>query len=220
MDPKQIELIRRIASVVGHEMRNPLAVIKNSSYFVKTKLSQTSIDPKIEKHLGIIESEITRADALISDILAYSRPLELKPAPASLTALAKAALAELSAPADIKVKTSFPKNAPSVSVDAAAVQNALRRILDNAVEAMNGQGTLTLSVSAAKGWARLEVRDTGTGIKPEALGSVFEPFYTTKPRGLGLGLAIARKAVEAHKGKMEAANHPDGGAAVALSLPA
>lgn len=219
MDKNQIELIRRIASVVGHEMRNPLAVIKNSSYFVKAKLSQTSIDPKVEKHLGIIESEITRADALISDILAYSRALELKPAPTALAALAEAALADLALPAGVKLKKDLSSKAPTVSVDAAALKNAVRRILDNALDAMNGQGTLTLTASAAKGWARLEVRDTGPGIKPEALGSIFEPFYTTKPRGLGLGLSIARKAVSAHQGRLEVESSPKG-TVFTLLLPA
>ena len=76
MDAHQAELIRRIASVVGHELRNPLAVINNSAYFVKAKLAGSALDPKVEKHLKIIESEITRADDLISDILTYSRKCE------------------------------------------------------------------------------------------------------------------------------------------------
>lgn len=216
MDKNQIELIRRIASVVGHEMRNPLAVIKNSAYFVKAKLGQSGLDPKIEKHLGIIESEISRADALIGDILAYSRPLELKPAPTALAALVEECLA---APAGVKIKKSLPANSPKISADAAVLKNALRRVLDNAFESINGQGAVTVSLSAAKGWALLEITDSGPGIKPESLALVFEPFYTTKPRGLGLGLSIARKAIEAHQGRLEVESSPKGGASFTILLP-
>src|SRR5271156_4526061 len=88
-----MELIRRIASVVGHELRNPLAVINNSAYFLKTKLGQDGkLDPKVEKHLGIVVGEIGRADGLIADILTYSRALEVKGAPVSVNALVEARL--------------------------------------------------------------------------------------------------------------------------------
>jgi len=218
MEQIQYELIRRIASVVGHELRNPLAVINNSAYFVKTKLGAAQDqDPKVAKHLGIIASEIARADRLISDLLRFSRALELKPAPVDLCAVADEALQACALPEGVKVKREKAK-AP-VQADAAVLADALRRILDNAAEAMDGSGTLSVAVGADKARAFVEVRDTGPGIKPEALPSVFQPFFTTKPRGLGLGLAVAQKAAAAHGGAVEARNLPGGGACVTLSLP-
>ena len=78
---EELELIRRSAAVVGHELRNPLAAINNSAYFLKAKLGQgRSLDPKVEKHLNIVASEIERADRMIADIIAFARPLETKPA--------------------------------------------------------------------------------------------------------------------------------------------
>ena len=218
MDKEKCELIRRIASVVGHELRNPLAVIGNSSYFIKTKLGATA-DPKVAKHLAIIASEISRADQLIADMLAFSRPLELKTSAVALDVVVHEALESCAMPDTVKVKRENSKTAVLVQADAAALALAFRRLMDNAVEAMEGKGALTVAIGARGSSAFLEVRDTGPGIKPEALPSIFQPFFTTKPRGLGLGLAMAEKILSAHGGKVEAKNLPDRGAVVTLSLP-
>ncbi len=220
MKLSQEELIRRIASVVGHELRNPLAVIGNSSYFVKTALGAAKFpNPKVEKHLGIIASEIARADRLIVDILAFSRPLELQKVPTSLSRIVEESLALAAIPPEVRVKREKPKAEITVSADIKILADALRRIMDNAVEAMSGAGTLTLSWGARGGAPFVEIRDTGPGVKPEALPDIFEPFFTTKPRGLGLGLAVARKAAVAHNGAIEAKHLSGNGAAFALTLP-
>lgn len=220
MEQTQYELIRRIASVVGHELRNPLAVINNSAYFVKTKLGAAKDqDPKVEKHLGIIASEIARADRLISDMLRFSRPLELKPSAVGLAQVVEEALKACALPDGVKLKREKPKAEVAVAADPAVLADALRRLLDNAVDAMEGAGTLTLAWGVAGGEAFVEVRDTGCGIKPEALPSLMNPFFTTKPRGLGLGLAVAQKAAAAHQGALKAKNLPGGGAAFTLVIP-
>lgn len=220
MDTTQYELIRRIASVVGHELRNPLAVIGNSAYFVKTKLGATKDkDPKVEKHLGMIAAEIARADRMIADILAFSRPLEIKLMPVELAALVAEVLGAYSFPRSIKLKRERVPSGIKVAADSQALGDALRRILDNAVEAMAGKGTITVTVMAAGDKATIEIRDSGPGVKKEAWPTLFEPFFTNKPRGLGLGLAMARKSVEAHSGKIAAKNLAGEGAAFMISLP-
>lgn len=218
MDKERYELIRRIASVVAHELRNPLAVINNSAYFVKTKLGMAAEkDPKVDKHLGIISSEIARADRMIADMLAFSRPLEIKTGKVALGAVADEALAACSVPAGVSVKRSG--KAPEVCADARVLADALRRVMDNALEAMAGSGTMTVSLGSDGGQVFVEVRDTGPGIKPEALASAAQPFFTTKPRGLGLGLAVAEKVMLAHGGSLEVKNLPGSGAAVVLRVP-
>jgi signal transduction histidine kinase len=220
MDQEQYELIRRIASVVGHELRNPLAVINNSAYFVKTKLGAVAqTDPKVEKHLGIIASEIARADRLISDMLRFSRPLEVKLAATGLSTVVEGALKDCAVRDGVKFKRERPKSEILVKADAAALAEALRRILDNAIEAAAPGGTVTLSWGTRGSEAFIEVRDSGAGIKPEDLSKVLQPFFTTKPRGLGLGLAVAQKIASAHAGRVEAKNIPGGGAALTVTLP-
>ena len=220
-DGVQAELIRRIASVVGHELRNPLAVLNNSSYFIKTKLSSTGgLDPKVEKHLGIMASEIARADRMIADMLTYSRPLELTRGRVPLAAMAQAVVETAQAPSGVAVLVKAPKTAVEVQADEKRLSDALKRLVDNAVEAVGTAGTVTVIVSREKGEAELEVRDTGPGVNPEVAPHLGEPFRTGKPRGLGLGLAIARKIVEAHGGRFEGGTAKEGGAAFRLRLPA
>ena len=219
-DLRQSELIKRIASVVGHELRNPLAVINNSSYFVRTKLgSGGALDPKVEKHLGIVASEVARADRLIADLLAYSRPLELVKTRKALADVVAAAVDSLDRPAGVKVVVKPMKDSLEADVDCAKLAEAARRLLENAVEAAAPSGTVTVTVGRDKGFSFIEVRDTGPGIKQEILRSLFEPFFTGKPRGLGLGLALARKIAQAHGGRAEGGNAPDGGARFRLLVP-
>ncbi len=217
----QAELIRRIASVVGHELRNPLAVLNNSSYFIKSKLSAGgALDPKVEKHLGIMASEIARADRMIADMLTYSRPMELTKGRVPLAAMAEAVVESLAAPAGVKVSIKAPKAPVEASADEKRLSEALKRLLENAVEAVGESGAVTVTISREKGEAALEVRDSGPGVKAEVAPHLGEPFRTGKPRGLGLGLAIARKIAEAHGGRLEGGSAKEGGAAFSLRLPA
>lgn len=220
MDQSQIDLIRRIASVVGHELRNPLAVINNSAYYLKTKLGADGrLDPKVEKHLGIVTSEIGRVDRMISDILSFSRPLEVKLAPAALRDCVGPALKGYDFPKSVKVARLFIEGDPKVSLDEKHFLDALRRLFDNAVEAMPQGGELRVALFAVPKGAVVEIRDSGPGVKPEDIGKIFEPFFTTKPKGLGLGLSIARKALEAQGARLEFENAAGGGAVFRMVWP-
>lgn len=206
-DVQQTELIRRIASVVGHELRNPMAVINNSAYFVKAKLGAAKgLDPKVEKHLGIIAAEIARADRMLADMLAYSRTLELAKTGTSLSRVVETALEGVDAGA-AKLSVKKPKTDTALTADTEKLADAVRRLVHNALEAAP-EGVVTVSYGAEKAVAFVEVSDTGPGVKAELRGRLFEPFRTGKPKGLGLGLALARKIVEAHGGKAEAFETP------------
>ena len=222
MDEDQLTLIRRIARVVGHELRNPLAVINNSTYFLKTKLGQDGkLDPKVEKHLGIVVSEVGRADRMIAEILAYSRALEIKPARFSLNALVETAVAAAAVTEKINIKKELAKGMPEVEVDEALFGGVLKRLLDNAIDALPAEGgVVTVTTAIVKKEAVVAVKDAGAGIKTEILPLLFEPFATTKPRGLGLSLAMVKKIVLAHKGRVEGGNKAGGGAEFRISLPA
>lgn len=210
-EDQQLALIRRIASVVGHELRNPLAVINNSAYFLKTKLGQDGrLDPKVEKHLGIVASEIARANQMVEDILVYSRPMEAQKKPVALGDLVKAVAAALAAPASIKLEVKAKDL--EIQGDEKLVSDALRRLLANAVDALPDGGKVRVVADAGG----VEVRDDGKGFAAEALARFGEAFNTTKPRGLGLGLAMAKKIMTAQGGKLEGGNAKGGGAWVRL----
>jgi signal transduction histidine kinase len=199
-DAEQAALIRRIASVVGHELRNPMAVINNSAYFVRSKLGSAGLDPKVEKHLIIIESEIARADRLLSDILSYSRPCEPMKETRPLDAIVAAALKGYAAPEGGKVEAKLGAKDAAVKGDAGLISDALKRLLDNAFDAMGGKGTAKVATGLGKEGVWVAVADSGAGVDPKIKESLFQPFATTKPRGLGLGLALSRKVLEAQGG--------------------
>ena len=207
--------IERMANVIGHEIRNPLAVINNSIYFVKTKLG-TAVDAKVGKHLGIIESEVQRANALIADMLVFARPVEVHPAPCSVAELLESALAARPPKPQVSVEVA-PKDL-RVSADAEIARGALRRLLDNACEAAGEGGAVAVRASRSGSSVDIVVRDSGPGVSADAQDKLFEPFFSTKPRGLGLGLATARKFAEKHGGALDRLPAP-AGAAFRLRLP-
>ena len=196
-------LIRRIASVVGHELRNPMAVINNSAYFVRAKLGAANLDPKVEKHLKIIESEIARADGLISDILSYSRACEPMKETKALDEIVESALKNHAPPAGCKVEFKSGAKDARVLADPKLVGDSIKRLLDNAFDAMDGKGTAKVSTGAGKEGFWVSVTDSGSGVDLKIKASLFEPFATTKPRGLGLGLALTKKVLEAQGGSAD-----------------
>ncbi len=209
-DSDQLPLIRRIASVVGHELRNPLAVINNSAYFVRAKLGQTGLDPKVEKHLKIIESEIARADGLIGDMLTYSRAYEPQLENKDFDEEVKAAVAAYAAPVGGKVELKLGAKGASVRADAKALALSVKRLLDNAFSAQEDKGTVKAATGTDKSGVFLTVTDSGTGVDAKVKDSLFEPFVTTKPRGLGLGLSLTRKLLGAAGGEVSFQSGPKG----------
>lgn len=204
MEKKELGVVRRIASVVGHELRNPLAVINNSAYFLKTKLGAGGkLDPKVEKHLGIVASEIARASQMIEDMLVYSRELEPQKKPVDLAPLAAAAIEALVVPASVKVENKVPKKGLEAPVDEKMAADALRRLLDNAAQALCDGGKIVVAGGKHKDWIWLEVSDDGPGVDARVKDHLGEGFVTSKPKGLGLGLAMARKICEAHGGSLD-----------------
>lgn len=207
--------------MAGHEIRNPLAIISNSIYFIKTKLGAggVAVDPKVTKHIGIIEGEVKRSNAVIDELLAFTRTRELNCAPASVNSALRDLTGSYQFPPTVTVKAVPDPADPCVNADMNALAEALRHVLDNSVQALPEGGTVTIEASHDAKLAYLTVTDSGPGL-PEGDGEkVFEPFFTNKPRGLGLGLTLARKLLEQQGGTATAQNAAPGGAKITLSLP-
>jgi signal transduction histidine kinase len=215
------DLVKQMSSVVSHEIRNPLAIISNSLYFIKTKLGAggAALDPKIAKHLGVIESEVKHSNEIIEEMLSYTRKRELQQVPLSLAGIMDEQARAYAVPANVTLKTVDDPSNPHVNVDKDAVCYALRCVLSNAVLAMPEGGAVTVTCTHDDKMGYITVADSGPGFAGGDAEKPFEPFYTTRPRGMGLGLPIARKFMEAHGGTVTAANAPGGGAKVTLSLP-
>lgn len=200
MEAAEREILRRAASVIGHDLRNPMAVINNSAYFVRAKLGQSGLDPKVEKHLKIIEAEIARADKLLGDMLTFSRPFEPSAESRDFDGVVGEAVKAYEAPAGCKVDLKLGAKGAKAKIDAKAFADALKRLLDNAFAAMEDKGTAKVSTGTDKNGVFVAVADTGKGVDSKIEPVMFEAFMTTKPKGLGLGLSLARKFLEGMSG--------------------
>jgi signal transduction histidine kinase len=215
--------LKMMAPIISHEIRNPLAAIGNSSYYIKSRLGQQeSIDPKIQKHLAIIAAELRHADETLSEILAYARMREPAPRPAALHDLILAALNQLPDPAAAPVRKSLRAKDPRVVADSGLVESAIYHLLRNAVQAAaakSPRSAVDISTRIEPPWAVIEVSDEGPGLPPEAHARLFQPFNTTKPRGMGLGLAFVKKVIALHRGFIELVSSAPSGTTFRVRLP-
>lgn len=219
MNKGEQELLRRAASVIGHDLRNPLAVINNSSYFVRAKLGGTKgLDPKVEKHLKIIESEIARADKLLADMLTFSRPYECAAETMPLDSIVADAVENFPKPEGGKIDLKLAAKGVNSKFDGKAVGDALKRLIDNAFAAQEEKGVVKVATSAGKDGLTVTVSDSGKGVDPKIEPVMYEAFMTTKPKGMGLGLALARKYLDGNGGSVSHETGPKG-STFKLTLP-
>jgi len=209
--------IGEMAAVIAHEVKNPLAGVRGAIQVIGRRLSPEGQDA------AIIDEIITRIDALddlMKDLLLFARPPQLSLASVDVVALAKDTSILLSEdPTARDVCVEVEGAAPAVMADAKLLNIVLLNLLLNAAHAMQWQGTIRVSVTTDDLTCRIAVADTGPGIPPGIRERIFTPFFTTKPRGTGLGLSTAKRLIEAHHGRMNVACPPAGGTIVAIELP-
>lgn len=220
---ERLAAIGQMSSVVGHEIRNPLAVINNSIYFIKMKVAGAGMspDPKVVKHISIIESEVRQANGIIDEILGFARTRELNPKVQSINSYLEELTMSFPVPEHIKLVKDFTAANPSVNIDSDEMAQAVRNLMKNAVEVMPEKGSLYISTVMAdnNSMVAISVEDTGPGIPKEALEKIFAPFFTTKSRGTGLGLAVVKKVADRHNGRLEVASVVGHGTCFKIFLP-
>lgn len=220
---ERLAAIGQMSSVVGHEIRNPLAVINNSIYFIKMKVAAAGMtpDPKVVKHISIIESEVRQANGIIDEILGFARTRELNPKVQSLNTYIEELTMSFPVPEHIKLVQELTDANPMVNIDSDEMAQALRNLIKNGIEVMPEKGTLYIRTAVADEgrMAEIDVEDTGPGIPREALEKIFAPFFTTKARGTGLGLAVVKKVTDRHKGRLEVASTVGSGTCFKIFLP-
>jgi len=194
---ERLAILGQLAGGVSHELRNPLGVMKNSVYYLKMVLPE---DERVRKHLGIMEREVTTATRIVSDLLDFARAKPPSQAPTDLSELVREVLDRTPLAENIRVAAKLAPDLPPISVDALQVQQVLGNLITNGAQAMPEGGTLTIETARAEGGARVAVSDTGVGIPQENLGKIFQPLFTTKAKGIGLGLAVAKGLAEANGG--------------------
>jgi PAS domain S-box-containing protein len=218
---EKLALMGQLAGSVGHELRNPLGVISNAVYFLK--MVNPDSDEKVKKYLAMIEIETKNAEKIISDLLEFARTKSIEREKINLKDLINRSLARRPTPMNIKISLSIPESLPMVLVDPRHIEQIFENLVVNAYQAMPEGGELKISAEAVrrekKPYVCVHVKDSGMGISSENIAKMFEPLFTTKPKGIGLGLAVCRKLAEINDGSIEVKSEYGKGADFILHFP-
>jgi len=210
-----------LAAGMAHEIRNPLAAIVNATALLTDEAGLTPDERSAT--LAAIRTEARRLNRILSDFLHFARPQAARRAPGDIREVVQHVSAlireDRSRAPRVDVRVAIDPAVPRFAFDRDQVTQVLWNVALNAVEAMNGRGRLSLEVARQNGDVALAVSDTGSGISAESLPHVFEPFYSGKPNGSGLGLTIAERIVGAHGGRIEIDSQPGRGTRVTLLFP-
>jgi signal transduction histidine kinase len=211
--------VGELATGRAHEIRNLLAGIAGVIEIVGNDPSVNSSSLAALKDLGAEIGQITR---ILTDLLQAARPHppEIRSSDLNITVEHAVALARQQVPSvSIRIELQKDSRLPNVEHDSDQIHQLLLNLLLNAVQAIDGEGTIRVEMSLLKGDAAITVVDTGRGIAPEHLPNIFRPFYTTKGNGTGLGLSMARRTVEDHHGRIEVTSDIGKGARFLVVLP-
>jgi signal transduction histidine kinase len=215
---EKLAMLGLLAGGVGHELRNPLGVMTNAIYYLGAVLKEAPAE--IAEYLGILRTQISLAEKIVGDLLDFAR---IKPPQFEIVSVSQVVdeqLARVGSLDGVTVKHDYPSDLPRIRVDRVQIGQVVLNLITNALQAMNGNATLTFrGRRAADGFVRLDVIDTGVGIPPGQMGKLFEPLFTTKARGIGLGLAVSRSLIQANGGAISAESIPGAGTTMSVSLP-
>lgn len=214
---ERLAAVGETAAMVGHDLRNPLTGIASAAYYLKTKLA-SKMDGKTKEMLKLIEKDVEYSDGIINDLLEYSKEIPLELTETTPKSITKDALSLVKAPKKIRI-LDLTKKEPRIKVDAQKIGRVFVNIVKNAVEAMPEGGKLTITSKRSNGNLEIVFTDTGTGITKEAMEKIFSPLFTTKAKGIGLGLPISKRIVEAHGGSISVKSKTGKGATFTVKLP-
>ncbi len=214
---EKLSVLGQLAGGVGHELRNPLGVISNAVYYLKMVLPDA--DENIKEYLETISSEVDRSTKIVSDLLDFSSVKSIGKEEIAITDLIARILEKQPAPENIEIITTIPSDLPPVFVDPLQIRQVFDNLITNAYQAMPEGGKLTIETKAEEDKAHVSVADTGGGISQENMEKLFEPLFTTKARGIGLGLAVSKNLVEANGGSIEVESEEGKGSTFIVILP-
>ncbi|MGA1874567.1 MAG: ATP-binding protein [bacterium] len=200
---EKMAALGRLASSVSHELRNPLAIIQNSTYYLKHKIGEQN--PKFMKHIEIIEHEINGSNKIISELLGFCRTTKSELVPDDINRVIDSSLSRIQLQPTISIQKSLASDLPPVMLDDEQIHQVLVNLISNAEHAMMDTGGHIAITTRHKGGAvEVEITDQGCGIPPAHVEKIFDPFFTTKTKGIGLGLAITKSIIQNHNATITA----------------
>lgn len=216
---ERLSALGQLTATMAHELRNPLSAIRNTLFAVKE--TAAAKDVSLDRPLGRIERSVERCDRIISDLLDYTRIKALHRAAVAPDAWLDELLSEQRLPADITLERKFAADC-TLEIDAEQMRRVVINLVENAAQAIpdtSGERRITVSTALVGESFEMAVEDTGSGIPSDVLPKVFEPLFSTKSFGTGLGLPVVKQIIEQHGGSIAIASEPGKGTRVTIKLP-
>lgn len=210
-DAERLATIGQVAASIGHELRNPLAVMQTSVQLLARRVPG---EERTVKHLRRLDDQITLCNTIIADLLELARDRPPERSPTDLAAVVHEAALSVPRAPDVTLVLEIDAALPTVAVDPGQFRQLVINLVLNATQAIEGPGLIEVRLRVEDRNLLLQVEDSGPGISAEAEARLFEPLFTTRSSGTGLGLALCRRITEKHSGRISAANHTGGGGAV------
>jgi signal transduction histidine kinase len=216
---ERLAAVGELASGVGHELRNPLNVIRNCAYLLKMPLTEKD-DAEVINTLNVLDKQIDVANKIVTDLLDFTRITPPSPVRVDLKNIINESLSWITVPENIAVKSHFNGHARPLRTDPEQMSRVFANIISNAVQAMSAKGgELSIETGEEDGFAWTKFRDNGCGIPKENMEKIFEPLFTTKTKGIGLGLAISKRLTEQNGGKIVVESEAGQGTTFTVKLP-
>ncbi len=214
---RHLSALGEMVATISHEIRNPLGIIRSSAELLKKRMAAGGNGIP-----DIIVEESSRLNHIITDFLNFARPRQAQFKPCRIAEVIEKNVAFLDSQLKengYTIHMEVDSALPSIMGDADMLYQAFLNLLMNAMQAMPSGGLITVGFEASDGGLRLRITDQGTGIPEEIRDKIWDPFFTTKEKGTGLGLGVVQKIVEAHRGRIRIANREGGGAEITVDLP-
>ncbi len=214
---ERLVTIGELAAMVGHDLRNPLTAISGATYYMR-KILDPNEDEKFIELLEFIDRNVRESNRILNDLRDYSKEENLEVLPTSLRHLIDDAISSTNIPEGIHVLNLIQDDV-SFDVDPSRMKRVFINLVDNAVDAMPQGGTLKIEGTKTQDLLEIIFMDTGTGIPEEIIEEIWKPLFTTKARGMGFGLAICKKIMEAHGGKITVESRIGEGTSFKMTFP-
>jgi len=216
-EAERLSAIGELAAMIGHDLRNPLMGIAGAAYYLKQKLDSTA-DEKTREMLNLIKECIEYSNKIVNDLLDYSREIRLELENVNPRKIIAEALSQISIPDNITVINRV-RAKPKIKVDVNKMKRVIINVVKNAIEAMPNGGRLEIKSKNTSSEWKVSFSDTGIGIPEEIKEKLGKPLFTTKAKGMGLGLAICKRIVEAHGGSISLESSIGKGTVLTISIP-
>lgn len=217
---EKLVMLGQLAGGVGHELRNPLGVMTNAIYYLLMVQKEAPSD--VKEYLEILRTQIALSEKIVGDLLDFARIKQPQLETLSVDRIVTEQLERVGSLNGVRLEKDIPSSLPQVRVDRVQMGQVVLNLVTNALQAMEGKnGTLTFRARPGRaGYVRLDVTDTGVGMTTSELEKMFEPLFTTKARGIGLGLAVSRSLVHANGGEISAVSEEGKGSTLSVEFPA